>query len=122
MCLEGQHVLIVEDEFLIAMDLAETVRDAGAEVVGPAASVSESLRLLSSQQVTVAVLDINLGAELSLIVAERLSQDQIPFVYYSGQVSMLGAYDWPEAPIISKPAIPSVFVAAIAEAAEKGPG
>ncbi len=122
MDLENEQVLIVEDEFLIAMDLTETIRDAGAEVVGPAASVSEALELLSTHQVSVAVLDINLGKELSLAVADRLTRDQIPFVYHSGQIPLLDASDWPAAPIISKPAIPTVLTAAIAEAAKKRSG
>ncbi len=119
MDLENQHVLIVEDEFLIAMDLAETVREAGAEVVGPAASVNEALDLLTSHEITVAVLDVNLGKEMSLAIAERLLCDHIPFVYHTGQGALLGAFSWPEAPIISKPAIPSVFVAMIADAAAR---
>ncbi|WP_323775781.1 response regulator [Leisingera sp.] len=119
MDLENQLVLIVEDDFLIAMDLAETVREAGAEVAGPAASVNEALDLLSSRRITVAVLDVNLGKEQSLAVAERLTGDQIPFVYHTGRKSLLGTSSWPEAPVISKPAIPSVFVAMIADAAAK---
>ena len=116
MDLENQRVLIVEDEFLIATDLADTVREAGGEVVGPAASVDEAFELLSRQQITVAVIDINLGKELSLAVAKRLRCEQIPFIYHSGQIALLGYSDWPEAPIISKPAIPATFIASIVSA------
>ncbi len=119
MNLENQHVLIVEDEFLIALDLAETIREAGGQVAGPAASVSEALELLTNQQITVAVLDVNLGKELSLAVAERLTLDQIPFVYHTGEKTQLLTSSWPEAPIILKPTIPSVFTAIIAEVAKK---
>ena len=122
MDLENQLILIVEDDFLIAMDLAETFREAGAEVVGPAASVNEALELLSRHQISVAVLDVNLGKELSLAVAERLTRDHIPFVYHSGQIPLSGASDWPVAPIISKPAIPTVLTAAVADAAKKRSG
>ncbi len=116
MDLKNHRILIVEDDLLIALDLAETVREAGAEVVGPAASVDEALELLSSQQITVAILDINLGKELSLEVAQRLRRERIPFIYHSGQIARLNAPDWPEAPIISKPSIPATFIAAIASA------
>ncbi len=122
MDLKNYRILIVEDDFLIAMDLAETVREAGAEVVGPAASVDEALELLSSHQITVAILDINLGKYLSLKVAQTLHREQIPFIYHSGQIARLNAPEWPEAPIISKPAIPTVLTAAIADTVKKRSG
>ena len=63
MDLYEQLVLIVEDEILIAMDLVNIIQDAGAAVIGPAKSVVEALRLIESNKITAAIVDVNdLGA------------------------------------------------------------
>ncbi len=119
--LENQHVLIVEDNVLIATDLAATVQEAGAKAVVPAASVGAALDLLNCQRITVAVLDVNLRKELSLAVAQRLSRDQIPFVYHTSQDALVGGSGWPKAPIIGKPSPRSTIVGMIADAASQQP-
>lgn len=119
MRLDHQHVLIVEDEFFIALDLEDSVRDAGANVVGPAANVKDALALLDAETVTAAILDVNLGRELSLAVAQRLERDQIPFIYHSGQTTLLGSPAWPKATVVNKPAMPIALIAALAEAIKK---
>ena len=42
----GAHLLVVEDDFLISMDLKEVLTDAGAEVVGPCRTVIDAVALL----------------------------------------------------------------------------
>jgi DNA-binding NtrC family response regulator len=115
MLLENQHILIVEDEFLIALDLEETVREAGAQPVGPVGTVREALALLEQQTVSGAILDINLGSELSTAIAEQLQQRKVPFIYHTGQSDLLADPAWPKAPVVSKPAMPAGLVAALAE-------
>lgn len=115
MLLENQHILIVEDEFLIALDLEETVHEAGAQAVGPVGTVGEALALLEQQTVSGAILDVNLGSELSIAIAEQLQQRQVPFIYHSGQSELLSDPTWPKAPVVSKPATPAGLVAALAE-------
>jgi CheY-like chemotaxis protein len=57
----GLMVLVVEDEFLIAMDLEAMLRGHGWRVLGPAATVAEALRLLDGGETPdVALLDVNL--------------------------------------------------------------
>ena len=46
--LEGKRVLVVEDEALVSMLVEDELRDAGAEVVGPAPSVEDALRLVAA--------------------------------------------------------------------------
>lgn len=78
------RVLLVEDNFIIAMDLAALVQDAGAEPVGPVASVRDALREIETGAVEAAILDFNLGQENALAVAERLEQRAIPFAFATG--------------------------------------
>ena len=61
----GRLVLVVEDEFLIALDLEQLLlRRHGWRVLGPAATVAEALWLLQGATPDVASLDINLRGEL----------------------------------------------------------
>ncbi|WP_185966158.1 response regulator [Rhodopseudomonas palustris] len=82
-------VLIVEDEFLIAMDLARMIEGDGWTVIGPVPSVQQALRLLEDGLPTVAMLDVNLAGELVTPVAEMLKARNVPFAVAS-------AYDKPE--------------------------
>ena len=82
-------VLIVEDEFLIAMDLQMLLESFGWRVMGPAATVQAALQLLKEELPAVALLDVNLGRELVTPVAQALVDLGVPFAITS-------AYDKPE--------------------------
>jgi len=77
-------VLLVEDEFLIAMDLQSQLQAAGYHVVGPAANVEQGLALLDKGAVRAAILDMNLQGSTSFPIAQRLAQDGTPFLFLSG--------------------------------------
>src|SRR5438309_716085 len=79
----GRRFLVVEDEYVIAADLAVCLQALGIEVAGPAASVAEALTLLESDgdRLDGAVLDINLGNERVYPVADVLRGRGIPFVF-----------------------------------------
>ena len=111
--------MIVEDEIVIAMDLVSIIRDAGGEVVGPAMSVPEALRLIESNVITAAIVDVDLGKEDSLPVARSLDAAGIPFVFHTGNGDKLSPSPWPHAPIIKKPAAPEKLLAAVAAVAKK---
>jgi DNA-binding response OmpR family regulator len=80
-------VLIVEDDFLIAMDLQQMLEGRGWRVIGPAANVRTALRLLEDELPTVALLDVNLGAEFVTPVAEILRARGVPFALASAYES-----------------------------------
>ena len=86
--LQGKRILIVEDEALIALLLEDELSDAGAEVVGPAASVDAALLLIEAAHreggLSAAILDINLGGETVLPVADCLAMLRVPFVFTTG--------------------------------------
>lgn len=79
-----RRVLVVEDEGLLAIEIASALSEAGFEVVGPAASVARALDLIRQQGCEAAVLDINLGTETSEPIARRLTAAGTPFVTISG--------------------------------------
>lgn len=79
--LRGRRILIVEDEFVIAADLAHYFEQLGAEIVGPAGSLAGAFALV--QRAEAAVLDINLAGEPVFPVAEALLARSVPFVFFT---------------------------------------
>ena len=79
----GLTVLVVEDEFLIAMDLEAMLERLGAKVLGPAPTVHAALRLLETLRPDVALLDVHLKDGLVTPVAEALRSQSIPYALAS---------------------------------------
>ncbi|MEM7729250.1 MAG: response regulator [Pseudomonadota bacterium] len=77
-------VLIVEDNFIIAMDVEELATELGAATVHLASTVSEALELIAAQTITAAILDYNLDEGTSEPVADRLAESGVPFVFATG--------------------------------------
>ena len=77
-------ILVVEDEALVALEIEDVLRNADFEVVGPAKSVAQALKLLNASKCDAAVLDIRLGNDTSQPIAESLLNRRIPFVTLSG--------------------------------------
>ncbi len=128
--LSGARVLVVEDEAIIAFDLEATLNDAGAEVIGPSASVEEALDLLKREAASAAVLDVRVGDRSIVPVVRRLQARNVPFLFYSGQADTDSVRrEFPEAPFIAKPAPPKLIVSSVlrllqaqGEAADEAPG
>jgi two-component system, response regulator PdtaR len=68
-------VLIVEDEALVGMFLADLVEDLGRTVAGPAASRDAALQVAGNDPPSVAIVDINLGSAGSGIELARELRD-----------------------------------------------
>ncbi|WP_168879260.1 response regulator [Rhizobium sp. P28RR-XV] len=78
---DNNAVLIVEDEYFIAADLADVLRQEGYDIVGPAPSVDRALELMESVRPIAAVLDIQLNEEQSYPIADKLAASKIPFLF-----------------------------------------
>ena len=98
-----ERVLLVEDEALIAMEVADMLKDAGYDVLGPAMSVKAALELLKSQACDAAVLDINLGQETAAPIAQALSERGTPFLTISGYGAAQRPPEFSRAPHLDKP-------------------
>lgn len=83
--LAGRTVLVVEDEILVALDIADTLTAAGARVCGPCVSLKQALDAAGSAAMDCAVLDIDLGGQEVFPAARVLQARGIPFVFYTGQ-------------------------------------
>jgi light-regulated signal transduction histidine kinase (bacteriophytochrome) len=77
-------VLVVEDQMLIAMDLEAMLVEEGVSDVVVANSAGQALAQIRGRRIDFAVLDINLGQETSIPVAEELHRREVPFIFASG--------------------------------------
>jgi CheY-like chemotaxis protein len=112
----GRRLLVVEDEYLIASDLASWLEEQGAEVLGPVPSVSDALALLETKPApNAAVLDINLGDEQVFPVADALQAAAVPFVFVSGYDAGLIPADYESVRRCAKPLDRSRLLRALGE-------
>jgi DNA-binding NtrC family response regulator len=110
--LSGRSVLIVEDEPLIAIDIAQALTSAHASVV-VAATLQEGLRLAEHPTLSAAVLDLILGRDDAVALFERLSARGVPCIIYTGYVE-IPAGCAPSA-IVRKPARSEALLRALAQ-------
>jgi DNA-binding response OmpR family regulator len=82
--LSGLCVLVVEDEPIIAADLAETVEEGGAVVIGPCSTINEARRGARTPRLDAAILDVNLRDGDITPVLEALLARDIPVLIYTG--------------------------------------
>jgi DNA-binding response OmpR family regulator len=83
--LEGARILVAEDEMLIAADLADHLEGFGATVVGPASTLSEGMRLASTEQFDTALLDFNLFDGDVTPLLDLLAARGVAVVVYTGR-------------------------------------
>ncbi len=96
--------LVVEDSMIIALDAAGILESFGAQDVRVSSGVREALDEIESTSFDFALLDVNLGDELSVPVAEALAAKGVPFVLATGYGEtddLLKAY--PPTIIVQKP-------------------
>lgn len=115
--LVGLRILVVEDEFLVALELEQLLDGRGYRVVGPAPSVRRALALIGEQQVDAAVLDVNVDGGRITPVAEVLKAREIPFVLATGY----GTSKFPEdalrtAPRVNKPVVEAELLQVLKDA------
>ncbi len=102
--LAGRRVLVVEDDALIAMNVADMLDALGCVVVGPAERVGEALAAVEATGVVhAAVLDMNLAGRPSFPVAEALAERRIPFVFATGYGASGVREDFRDRPVLQKP-------------------
>ncbi len=107
--LNNSSVLVVEDDTLIAYDLADVLQEAGATVF-VANSVAQALAEAEAQEFSAAVLDQRMGDGDSGHLGVRLKELGVPFLIYSGAQPNLAL----DAPHLIKPAPPTALIEGVA--------
>ena len=83
--LDGRKILVVEDDYLVAIALAEMLKAAGANVIGPLSEMQEALSFVEKgNDVDAAILDVDLHGQKSYPVAQALAARRIRFVFATG--------------------------------------
>ncbi|HEX8532611.1 MAG TPA: response regulator [Allosphingosinicella sp.] len=107
------RILIVEDEYFLAEDLASALRREGAEVVGPVGSLREAQDAVERERFDCAILDINLRGDMAFPVADRLEEAGVPFLIATGYNSASLPDRFTGVPRVEKPFNPDEVCAAI---------
>jgi CheY-like chemotaxis protein len=102
--LTGKSILVVEDEPLIALDTIEALQSEGATAI-TARNLDDAFTRLQSNQISAALLDVNLGATGNCeAMCHHLERVGIPFGFYTGYRNEPLMLEWANVPVVSKPA------------------
>jgi CheY-like chemotaxis protein len=103
--LHGRRLLVVEDDYMIAVELVRALEELGVQVVGPAGSVEQALALLGQEEDRLdgAVLDINLHGERVYPVADALAARGLPYIFATGYDATAIPEPYSQVPRCEKP-------------------
>lgn len=110
----GRRILIVEDDFFIADDLAAMMEGAGVTVIGPVATLPEAMKLIErTEQLDGAILDINLRGEMAYELADALQARGVPVVFATGYDPAAIPARYAGVPLCQKPILPEQIARAL---------
>ncbi len=102
------RILVAEDELITAFDLCDTFEEAGYEVEGPHAGISSAMLACQKAKPDLALLDIELADGLSLELAQKLLDDDVPVILHSEPEDTPAlAARFPGATTLAKPCPPA---------------
>ncbi|WP_366653695.1 response regulator [Fodinicurvata sp. EGI_FJ10296] len=102
----GRKILVVEDEFLIALHVENLIETIGHKTIGPAASIKMANRYLLNETPCAALIDLKLLDEFSTPLARRLRQARIPFAVMSAYATLPDAcLELSDVPRLEKPVL-----------------
>lgn len=104
----GKRVLVVEDNYLIASELADHLAAANAVVIGPCATLSDAGKMALRSDL--AVLDVDLKGQMVFPLADRLRELDVPYVFFTGYDRGLLPARFAKVDCITKPLSPLVAV------------
>ncbi len=112
--LTGLHVLLIEDEHIVATAFARALRLFGATIVGPAGTLEQALDLVrSSMRIDGAMLDVNLRGVRAYEVADALLARGVPFVFATGYSAPIIPERYRTIPVLVKPFDPAALAEAL---------
>ena len=111
------RILVAEDEYITAFDLCDTFEEAGYEVEGPHAGISSAMLACQKVKPDLALLDIELVDGLSLELAQKLIDENVPVNLHSDPSdSPTLAARFPRATTITKPCPPAKLLDTVSRA------
>ena len=107
------RVLVLEDNFLLAGHVCDFLRECGMEPVGPAPRVDAAARILKTQRIDCAILDINLGSQSCFPICTHLRRWQVPFLFLTGSDTSAIPSEFRNVPLLAKPFVPDELRSAL---------
>ena len=99
----GCSVLLVEDEVMIRMMVADMLEELGHRVVGEAGEISRAIALAQSIEFELAILDVNLNGEVITPVAEVIKARKRPLIFATGYGAAGVPDNYRDQPTLQKP-------------------
>lgn len=119
--LSGRRILVVEDEYLIADDLALALQQAGASLLGPFATLKRALDAVAvASEIDLAVLDVNLDSTKVFALADQLAERGVPLLFTTGYDASAVPAPYRTIPRLEKPLDSAVVVQAAVDLLSKG--
>jgi DNA-binding response OmpR family regulator len=97
------RILVVEDGYLLAEEIAACLRSCGLEVVGPVGRLEVACRMARAQALDGAVLDVKLNGDMSFPVASILRMRGIPFIFLTAYENQQIPLEFRAVPVLQKP-------------------
>ena len=98
-----KRVLLVEDEPLVSMMLADMLSAFGHKVDGPYSRFGDAIHAAKTNNLQAGILDVNLGGEKTYAVADILTDRKIPFAFVTGYGPDTIVSEFAHAPVLQKP-------------------
>jgi CheY-like chemotaxis protein len=99
----GCSVLLVEDEVMIRMMVADMLEELGHHVAAEAGEIGDAMKLVQSTEFDLAILDVNVNGKVITPVAELIQAKGRPFIFATGYGSSGLPPEYRERPALQKP-------------------
>jgi len=121
--LAGVRVLLAEDELHVQLLIEDFLLELGCAVTA-VSTIAEALHVAQSDDIDVAILDVNLHGQQSFAAAQALAERHIPFVFSTGYARQGFATAWKDRPWLQKPFVAEQLAQAlrVALSASRGEG
>jgi CheY-like chemotaxis protein len=121
--LASRRILIVEDEYFLADDMARALHKIGAQVVGPVGELNDALELLAREDVVdAAVVDVNLRSQMAFPITGELRSRGIPFIFVSGYDRSTLPDEYGDTVLLAKPIDPPAIINALGRVLDRKAG
>lgn len=98
-----RRILVVEDEYLLAADIVEQIEEHNGVVLGPVETLEQGLNALRDERPDACIVNINLGPDKVYELADRLIDQDVPFVFDSSEIRASIPDRFNGVPLHSKP-------------------
>jgi len=113
-------LMVVEDDFLIAMGMEMALQAAGYIVREPLPSVEAALAAVAAQPADLALLDVNLAGQQVFPVADALAARHLPFIFLTGCDEAVLPPRFAGSAILVKPVSADKMLTAIGQVLDQG--